>query len=377
MNIDLSSLVIIWLLTLCGAVPTEQNYNLTTTNDRLMTQEESTSTLDPLWPDVTTNMHREDSPQTFMPSTQTEEAAYISISPQLSNWTMAENSTEGQQADVSVQPSTLATEATPMEMSSTPSKGATATPHFTDGASIPTTHQTGTTHLISTPTTPKQSTEKADVQPTGPSETTSTTTKKTLDVTAPGKKQLFPEKKAREESNHGTVVAWIIVGALVLMIISFLIIYVKKNKLNEQQMTTKNWAGPSPFIENGEDNGQVRLRSTSRISLSSFLPQRLSRRLSLLPEADEEMEDINPGTTFGDRRQEGSSAQQVTAGVVQRSTGATVGAPEAKTTDDVAKTNSVHAASSQTNVPTTPDDLEAVSLTEDFPANGVRDAAQS
>lgn len=344
MNIDLSSLVIIWLLTLCGAVAKEQNYNLTTSDDRLTTQEASTSSLDPLQPGVTTNVHRKHSPRTFIPPIQIEAAANFSTSPQLSNSTLAENSTEGQ-ADFSVQPSTPATAATSMEMSSTPSKGATIAPNFTDGISVPTTHRTGTTHFISTPTT---STQKVAVQLTGPSESTSTTTKKTLeDITTPEKKKFFPKKEATKEANHGTVVAWIIGGALVLMMISFLIIYVKKHKLNEQQMTTKNWAGPSPFIENGEDNSQVRLQSSNQISLFSFLPQRLSRRLSLLPETDEEMEDINPGTTFGDRRQEGSSAQQVTAGDVQSSTGATASTPETKTTDDIAETkeNSVHAAS--------------------------------
>lgn len=379
MNIDSSSLVIIWLLTLCGGVPKEQNYNLTTLNDRLTAQEASTSSLDPLQPDVTTNVHRKHSPHTFMPPIQIEASANFSTSPQLSNSTLAENSTEGQQADFSVQPSTPATAAMYMEMSSTPSKGATIAPHFTDAVSVPTTHRTGTTHFISTPTTSTQSAKKVAVQPTGPSESTSTTTKKTLeDITTPEKKLFFEKKEAKKEANHGTVVAWIIGGALVLMMISFLIIYVKKHKLNEQQMTTKNWAGPSPFIENGEDNSQVRLQSSNQISLFSFLPQRLSRRLSLLPETDEEMEDINPGTTFGDRRPEGSSAQQVTAGDVQSSTGATASTPETKTTDDIAETkeNSVHAASSQTNEPTTPDDLEAVSLTDDFPANKVGEAAK-
>lgn len=130
------------------------------------------------------------------------------------------------------------------------------------------------------------------------------------DATKAPKKKAVPRKTAKYEFNHGAVVGWVIGGTLVLMMLSFLVIYIQKHKLKEQQITTKNWAGPSPFIENGQDGSQDGVRSSHRISLSSFLPQRMSRRLSLLPEADEELEDISPGTTFGDRHPEASSAQQ-------------------------------------------------------------------
>lgn len=85
------------------------------------------------------------------------------------------------------------------------------------------------------------------------------------------------------------------------MVIGFLVIYIKKRKLQKQQISTTNWAGPTPFLESGADNGQVTLRSSNRISISSFLPQRLSKRLSLLPEVGEEMEDITVGSTFGEQ----------------------------------------------------------------------------
>lgn len=128
-------------------------------------------------------------------------------------------------------------------------------------------------------------------------------------------------KKSVKVDGNGAVVAWVIGATLVLMMLSFLFIYIKKRKLKEQQITSKNWAGPSPFIENGEDSGQAKPHSSNRISLSSFLPLRASRRLSLLPEADEELEDVGPGSTFGDRQREASSAQQVAGGRVQEGSG--------------------------------------------------------
>lgn len=114
----------------------------------------------------------------------------------------------------------------------------------------------------------------------------------------PNKKPDPPRKK--QETSNGKIVAGIIGGALVLMMIGFLVIYVKKQKLQKQQISTTNWAGPTPFLESGADDSQVTLRSSNRISISSFLPQRLSKRLSLLPEIGEEMEDITAGSTFGE-----------------------------------------------------------------------------
>lgn len=213
-----------------------------------------------------------------------------------------------------------------------------------------------------------------DVQPTAPSQTTPATTKRTPLVIRPEEKGGRLKKEATKEANHGTVVAGVIGGTLVLMMVSFLVIYMKKRKLNEQQITIKNWAGPSPFIENGEDSSQMRRQSSNRISLSSFLPHSLSRRLSLLPEADEEMEEINPGTTFGDRREEASSDQQGAERDVEESTGAAADAPGAKPTNGVAEKNENGVRA--TSPTTTAGDLTAVSLTDDFPANGVGEAAQ-
>lgn len=116
-------------------------------------------------------------------------------------------------------------------------------------------------------------------------------------------------EETKEESEkgvkHGKIVAGLIGGALLAMMIGFLLILYKKHKLKKHQIATTDWAGPTPFLEagggGGGDNGQVRLRSASRISLTSFLPQRLSKRLSLLAESAEEMQDMQEmtvGTTF-------------------------------------------------------------------------------
>lgn len=116
-------------------------------------------------------------------------------------------------------------------------------------------------------------------------------------------------KKTRNQTNHSKVVAGVIGGALSLMVVGFLVIYMKKHKLQQKQLTTTEWAGPSPFLESDDDNGKVIPRSSSRISLSSFLPHRLSKRLSLLPEKDEELQDMTPSATFGGKYQEIISGQ--------------------------------------------------------------------
>ncbi|KAM9733350.1 uncharacterized protein evi2b [Menidia menidia] len=116
-------------------------------------------------------------------------------------------------------------------------------------------------------------------------------------------------RNAKTRSNDGKAVAGIIGGALALMMVGFLAIYIKKRKLQKQQITTTDWAGPTPFLMAGNDNGQVSLRSSNRISLASFLPQRLSKRLSLLPECDEELQDMTVGVTFGGKTQGDASVE--------------------------------------------------------------------
>lgn len=165
----------------------------------------------------------------------------------------------------------------------------------------------------------------------------STATKKPK-VTMPTSGQLSPKKNLKNETNYGTIVAGIIGGALAVMMVGFLVIYVKKRKLQRLQITTNDWAGPSPFIEGGTNNGQANLQSSNRVSLSSFLPHRLSRKLSLLPEANEELEDMTPGMTFLDHHQETTFAQEVVKKDAQESNGTAVAVPEMKSTGDAPET---------------------------------------
>lgn len=366
MNIDSSSLLFIWLLPLtsCGAMTTGQKPSLPTASDQLTTQEASALASAPPQAAATTNVHPAPPPQTFTPSVQTEAPSTFTARPQRNHSQPAENPTTGA-AGVSTRPSTPATAHASTETSPTPSTDATtaaastSASRSTDTAAVTTSPPTETTALGLTTTPPTQSTQnKPGVLPSP-----TTTTK---DATKPQKKKAAPGKQASYESKHGVVVGWVVGGALVLMMLSFLLIYIKKRKLSEQQITTKNWAGPSPFIENGRDDGQDGPRSSNRISLSSFLPHRMSRRLSLLPEAEEELEDITPGSTFGDRQQEASSAQQ---GAGQEDPGREGGGGGGAASPDV-KEEPVPAASPQADPPASPG-LEAVGLTDPLPPNGV------
>lgn len=122
------------------------------------------------------------------------------------------------------------------------------------------------------------------------------------------------------------------------MMLGFLVIYLQKRKLKKQQVTTRDWAGPSPFLDGGAGRGQVELRSNNHISLSGFLPQRLSKRLSLLPETEEEMEDLTPGSTFGDKTTGGSFGREVAVNGVAKSNGTTGAITEMKRIEDSAET---------------------------------------
>ncbi|KAM8905486.1 uncharacterized protein AB9W97_008620 [Spinachia spinachia] len=100
-----------------------------------------------------------------------------------------------------------------------------------------------------------------------------------------------------EGSNPGTAVAGLIGGALVGMMVGFLLIYLKKRQLQKQQVTTADWAGPSPFLEG---DGQAPHPPSDHISLSGFLSQ-----------PDAAMGDMTVGSTFGGAAQETASPAPV------------------------------------------------------------------
>uniref|UniRef100_A0A3P9KDY1 Uncharacterized protein n=1 Tax=Oryzias latipes TaxID=8090 RepID=A0A3P9KDY1_ORYLA len=114
------------------------------------------------------------------------------------------------------------------------------------------------------------------------------------------KRAKLQEKK---ESNSGQIVAGLIGGALALMMAGFLAIYITKRRIQKQQIMVTDWAGPSPFLQDEGNGGQVTQRPANRISIASFLPHRLSKRLSLLHDMDQELKDMAPAVTFGHEMQ--------------------------------------------------------------------------
>ncbi|XP_075330623.1 uncharacterized protein evi2b [Odontesthes bonariensis] len=176
--------------------------------------------------------------------------------------------------------------------------------------------------------------------------------------------------KKKQDSNKGTndgkVVAGLIGGALTLMMIGFLVIYIKKRRVQKQQITTTDWAGPTPFLVGEDDNGQVPLRSSNRISLSSFLPQRLSKRLSLLPEMDEELQDMTQGATFGGKQQGKTFRKDG-----QVNNGSSIVIPEMKSVDGAADTaeNRVSETPLETKNILATNNSEAANQTQDNSVN--------
>lgn len=265
-----------------------------------------------------------------------------------------------------------------MPMTSAQSQSTGQTSQFTsDKISHPSTHPTWSTNFISTlimstkPAEKKVISENPDTtQSTGLYKASQAMTKKPFIHTSVTKKTISSEKKAKTRAIHGNIVAGIIGGAIIMMMVGFLAIYLRKRKLHEQQMSTTEWAGPSPFLEGGANNGQVALRSSNQISLSSFLPQRLSKRFSLLPETDEELKDITPATTFDSRHQKDSFAQDMAENDEKKSNGIAVGVPEIKTTKDTPETvgNLVSESSSPTDKSTNNDSKET-NLSQVQPAN--------
>ncbi|XP_068440457.1 mucin-13-like [Clinocottus analis] len=192
-----------------------------------------------------------------------------------------------------------------MRATSTPSSSA-QTPSSDEAATQPPARSTPSASPNSTPNTPTGPTETrtAGATPppgsyTTPKEASASTAKAT--ETRPGTKG---KEKAGKGSAHSRVVAGLIGGALLVMLAGFLLIYVRKRTLRKQQMATDDWAGPSPFLEGGanDENGRVAVRSFNRISLSSLLTHRLSRRMSAAPRADEEVDAMTPASTFGGER---------------------------------------------------------------------------
>uniref|UniRef100_A0A8C9ZPU9 Uncharacterized protein n=1 Tax=Sander lucioperca TaxID=283035 RepID=A0A8C9ZPU9_SANLU len=388
MTIDFVSLIYIWLLplTASSAVTSGQNNDFTSvmigpqvtrnkfTHDQLTTQE--ASSLNPLL-DVS---GRKITQSITVDVNRTEEKAPTNE--------VSMKSTTEIQFKVTISATTVVTSHGSISTTATrvPSILSISTQNqlTSDKTTHPPTRPTQSANLISTTTTSTKPVENKSTstspvtvgdatQSTGSYKTTIATTKTPfIHITKAKERQDPPEKKSNKEKYHSKAVAGLIGGALILMMVGFLIIYIKKQMLQRQQITTRDWAGPSPFLEGGADNGQVTLRSSNQISLSSFLPHRLSKRLSLLPETNEKLEDMTQGTTFGDKHQGSTFGQEVDGNDVQETFGTAVVVSEIKSTEDVPETveNSILATSSQTeeNPLYTYNNLEVANHSQDHSA---------
>ncbi|XP_037630360.1 cell wall integrity and stress response component 1-like [Sebastes umbrosus] len=419
MTIDFVSLIFIWLLQLTASstVTSDQNNNFTNvmattpnkfTPDQLRTRE--ASSLNP-GPNVTQSIvvyanPTEEKPsakpslqttpttpsETFSPAMQiaaTQTSATPTTSSQLNSSTVGMKSTTEIQLKVATSATTVVTShasiptaatwvpSTPSSSNQSQFTNATTTRPFT--RPTPSTNLTSATNTSSEPVEHKSTSTSSvtgdDATPsTGLYKSSIATTKTPFIHITKAKDRQDPPEKSKKGTNHGKAVAGIIGGALLLMMVGFLAIYIKKRKLQRQQLTTGDWAGPSPFLEGGADNGQVTLRSSNQISLSSFLPQRLSKRLSMLPERDEEMADMTQATTFGEQNHGSTFGREVDGKDVEESNGTAVVVPEIKDTGDAPETveNSISETSSQTNDPLlTINNSEAANHSQDHPANSL------
>lgn len=309
------------------------------------------------------------SPERFLPNIQTPATPTTSISRSTGIRSTTEVQSKVRTSTATVGPShasyaTKPTPVSPTQSNSAQSRGAgqTSTSRFTRDKITRPSSPRPTTVISTANTSTQPETDKSDrtspvtvtdsTQSKGPYKTSATIP--FIHVTTAKKKKDPSGKKPNsdEGTNHGKIVAGLIGGALVFMMVGFLVIYMKKRKLQKQQITTTDWAGPSPFLDGGADNGKVTLRSSNRISLSSFLPQRLSKRLSLLPETDEELQDMTPGTTFGGKHQAGTFVQEADESDAQESNGSAA-VPEIKNPGGATDTavNSVSATSLDANEP--------------------------
>ncbi|RXM95240.1 hypothetical protein EOD39_17098 [Acipenser ruthenus] len=146
-----------------------------------------------------------------------------------------------------------------------------------------------------------QTTQKiSEPKPAATTEEKKTTTTTTTTTTVLPKN---PALQSADSAKAGTIVAVIIGGALVLMMLAIVGIMIRKRRLQQKRAADSNWAGPSPFLDSQilsspvEDEWNYSHRLSKRISLGTFLPQRLSKRFSLLEET--KLEGCDPSGTFG------------------------------------------------------------------------------
>ncbi|XP_060800028.1 mucin-2 [Neoarius graeffei] len=119
-----------------------------------------------------------------------------------------------------------------------------------------------------------------------------------------------PIKDGDKKRHPGPIVASLIGSILLLMLVAFAVAFIRSHKMKKKQMEYSDWAGPSPFIEAGshsnlptiKEDGSFHNLESKRISLRSFIPQQLSKRLSMLNSMNEDipLQDTQASSTFGE-----------------------------------------------------------------------------
>jgi len=156
-----------------------------------------------------------------------------------------------------------------------------------------------------------------------PTKTLSTTKKTTT-------KRIYPPPKNFQKTNPAPAVAAVIGTTFVLMFIAIIFILLKKRKMQRKRLENPEWAGPSPFLDgdvqpnlpNMDESETINGRGFNQVSISRYLPQQLSKHLTLGKNTNEEviMGDILQGSTFGRQNPDEVQAPNRNPTVAQDST---------------------------------------------------------
>ncbi|XP_077064258.1 ecotropic viral integration site 2B [Siphateles boraxobius] len=154
---------------------------------------------------------------------------------------------------------------------------------------------------------------------------------KTMEITKKTTtKRIYPPSKDFQQANPGPVVAAVIGTTFVLMFIAIIFILLKKHKMQRKQLENPEWAGPSPFLDgdvqpnlpNMDESETISRQGFNQVSISRYLPQQLSKHLTLGRNTSEEvlMGDILQGSTFGRQNPDEVQAPNRNPTVAQDST---------------------------------------------------------
>lgn len=274
-------------------VTTRRSFNFTSKGPDIYTHENQTTingAKEPSKSQTDMSTHFEKTPEVITSSSEIEVKTTGTVTTKWSSHSQVNEST----------PLPILTGTYPLNASTTTGVSTLLSPNVdTESGTTKTTNTLDTTTYEITKNTAgeKKSSPESRTTPITQTDSVTTTTSKS------------PTNESNKESHPGRIVAFLIGTILCLMLIAFVVIMFKNRQKKKKQKENPDWAGPSPFIEadinpqprsNNED-GSFHNHEFKRISLHSFLPQRLSKRLSMLSPTEEEipLEDTQMSSTFG------------------------------------------------------------------------------